>query len=143
MRVKNLALVALITTFVLIIWGAVVHNTESSLACPDWPLCYNKFFPNMEGSILIEHGHRLLATLVGILSIGIVGFSFVDRKKSESHNRLFNLSCFSLFLVIAQGALGGITVIYFVIYLDTSCCVAYYKSANSFPNVIGFFFPVS
>ncbi len=112
MRVKNLALVALITTFVLIIWGAVVHNTESSLACPDWPLCYNKFFPNMEGSILIEHGHRLLATLVGILSIGIVGFSFVDRKKSESHNRLFNLSCFSLFLVIAQGALGGITVIY-------------------------------
>lgn len=112
MRVKNLSLVAVITTFFLIIWGAVVHNTESSLACPDWPLCYNSFFPNMEGAILIEHGHRLLATLVGIFSIGLVFFSSHERKKSESHAHLFKISCLALFLVIAQGALGGITVIY-------------------------------
>jgi protoheme IX farnesyltransferase len=112
MRVKNLSLVAVITTFVLIIWGAVVHNTESSLACPDWPLCYNQFFPKMEGSILIEHGHRLLATLVGILTIGLVAFSYSDRKKSDAHFHLFKISAFALFLVIAQGALGGITVIY-------------------------------
>jgi protoheme IX farnesyltransferase len=112
MRVKNLSLVAVITTFVLIIWGAVVHNTESSLACPDWPLCYDRFFPKMEGAILIEHGHRLLATLVGIFSIGLVILSSFERKKSEAHARLFKTSCFALFLVIAQGALGGITVIY-------------------------------
>lgn len=112
MRVKNLSLVAVITTFVLIIWGAVVHNTESSLACPDWPLCYNQLFPKMEGSILIEHGHRLLATLVGIFSIGLVWLSSLERKKSEEHNRIFKMSCLALFLVIAQGALGGITVIY-------------------------------
>ena len=112
MRVKNLSLVAVITTFVLIIWGAVVHNTESSLACPDWPLCYNNIFPKMEGAILIEHGHRLLATLVGVFAIGLVGFSFFERKKSDLHLHLFKISCFALFLVIAQGALGGITVIY-------------------------------
>ncbi|MDO9181618.1 MAG: heme o synthase [Bacteriovorax sp.] len=112
MRVKNLSLVAIITTFVLIIWGAVVHNTESSLACPDWPLCYNSFFPKMEGAILIEHGHRLLATLVGIFTIGLVVLSFIERKKSVSHKYLFKISCLALFLVIAQGALGGITVIY-------------------------------
>ena len=112
MRVKNLSLVAIITTFVLIIWGAIVHNTESSLACPDWPLCYDKFFPKMEGAILIEHGHRLLATLVGIFSIALTLISFRERKKSEAHNSLFKVSCFALFLVIVQGALGGITVIY-------------------------------
>lgn len=112
MRVKNLSLVAVLTTFVLIIWGAVVHNTESSLACPDWPLCYNSFFPNMEGAILIEHGHRLLATLVGILTIGLVWFSSVERKKSSEHLRLFKFCGLALFLVIAQGVLGGITVIY-------------------------------
>ena len=112
MRVKNLSLVAIITTFILIIWGAVVHNTESSLACPDWPLCYDRFFPKMEGAILIEHGHRLLATLVGLFSIGLVWLSSKDRKKSELYSRIFNISCFALFLVIAQGALGGITVIY-------------------------------
>ncbi len=112
MRVKNLSLVAVITTFVLIIWGAVVHNTQSSLACPDWPLCYNQFFPKMEGSILIEHGHRLLATLVGIFSISLVWLSFHERKKSPEHLHVFKMSCLALFLVIAQGALGGITVIY-------------------------------
>ncbi len=112
MRVKNLSLVAVIATFILIIWGAVVHNTESSLACPDWPLCYNQLFPKMEGSILIEHGHRLLATLVGCLTIALVYLSSTERKKSEAHNHVFKMSCFALFLVIAQGALGGITVIY-------------------------------
>lgn len=112
MRVKNVSLVAVITTFVLIIWGAVVHNTESSLACPDWPMCYNSFFPKMEGAILIEHGHRLLATLVGIFSIALVAVSSIDRKKSLAHTHLFKMSCLALFLVIAQGALGGITVIY-------------------------------
>ncbi|MFA6237436.1 MAG: heme o synthase [Bacteriovorax sp.] len=112
MRVKNLSLVAVITTFVLIIWGAVVHNTESSLACPDWPLCYNKFFPLMEGAILIEHGHRLLASLVGFLTIGLVWLSSLERKKSDENQHLFKLCSLALFLVIAQGALGGITVIY-------------------------------
>jgi protoheme IX farnesyltransferase len=112
MRVKNLSLVAVFTTFVLIIWGAVVHNTESSLACPDWPLCYNNLFPKMEGAILIEHGHRLLATLVGFLTIGLTWFSSLDRKKSVEHLRLFKFCGLALFLVIAQGGLGGITVIY-------------------------------
>jgi protoheme IX farnesyltransferase len=112
MRVKNLSLIAVITTFFLIIWGAVVHNTESSLACPDWPLCYNQLFPKMEGSILIEHGHRLLATLVGFLSVLLVFFSAKERKISVNKNHVFKMSCLALFLVIAQGALGGITVIY-------------------------------
>lgn len=112
MRVKNLSLVAIMTTFVLLLWGAVVHNTESSLACPDWPLCYNKFFPQMEGAILIEHGHRLLATLVGIFTIGLVWLSSLERKKSAEHLHVYKMSGLALFLVIAQGALGGITVIY-------------------------------
>ena len=112
MRLKNLSLVNLLFTFSLIMWGAVVHNTQSSLACPDWPLCYDQVFPNMEGAILIEHGHRLLATFVGILTIGMVYFSFVERKRSEAHNHLFKASAFALFLVISQGVLGGITVIY-------------------------------
>ncbi len=112
MRVKNLSLVAVLTTFVLICWGAVVHNTDSSLACPDWPLCYNKFFPKMEGAILIEHGHRLLASLVGLFTIGLVWLSSTEKNKSEAHLHIFKISCLALFFVIAQGALGGITVIY-------------------------------
>jgi protoheme IX farnesyltransferase len=112
MRVKNLSLFTLIMTFCLIMWGAVVHNTQSSLACPDWPLCYSQVFPNMEGAILIEHGHRLLASFVGFLTILITFFTFKEKEKSPQHLHLFKSSSLALFLVIAQGVLGGITVIY-------------------------------
>lgn len=112
MRLKNLTLVNIVFTFGLLMWGAVVHNTQSSLACPDWPLCYDQFFPNMEGSILIEHGHRLLASLVGFLTILMVAFSYPKRKNSQEELHLFKASAMALFLVIAQGVLGGITVIY-------------------------------
>lgn len=112
MRVKNLSLITLFFTFALITWGAVVHNTQSSLACPDWPLCYDQIFPQMKGAILIEHGHRILATIVGFLTIGLVFFSYLERQKSKNNQHLFKVSTLALFLVIAQGILGGITVLY-------------------------------
>lgn len=112
MRLKNLTLLNIVVTFVLLMWGAVVHNTQSSLACPDWPLCYNQFFPNMEGAILIEHGHRLLASLVGLFTIGMAYYSHKEKDQSAEHLHLFKSSLFALFIVVAQGVLGGITVIY-------------------------------
>jgi len=98
MRVKNLSLVVCDHLLFPHHVGAVVHNTESSLACPDWPLCYNQLFPKMEGSILIEHGHRLLATLVGLLSIALVWLSFKEREMSEKGQHIFKVSCLALFL---------------------------------------------
>lgn len=112
MRLKNISLVTIFFTFCLLMWGAVVHNTQSSLACPDWPLCYDQVFPNMEGAILIEHGHRLLASFVGFLTILLVAVSYKNRKSTPEENHLFKASALALFLVIAQGVLGGITVIY-------------------------------
>lgn len=112
MHLKKLSLLAIITTFILIIWGAVVHNTESSLACPDWPLCYNQFFPEMKGSILIEHGHRLLASFVGLLTLLILFFSYKNYKnlKNEFNAKILKFSLLALFFVLIQGLLGGITV---------------------------------
>ena len=68
----------MLLTFALVTLGGVVHNTESSLACPDWPLCFGQVMPEMEGGVAIEHSHRLLATLVVLgvllLVLGIVRF---------------------------------------------------------------------
>ena len=109
MHTKNLSILTILVTFLLLILGGFVHNTGSSLACPDWPLCYGEVFPKMEGGILIEHGHRLLASFVGLLTIFLV-FTSYKTKKAKPH--LFNMCCLALFLVITQGMLGGITVYY-------------------------------
>ncbi len=58
----------------LIVAGGLVTSTGSGLAVPDWPTSYgwNMFtFPmkHMVGGIFYEHGHRLIASGVGFLTI--------------------------------------------------------------------------
>src|SRR5688500_20142361 len=62
------------STVLLIAAGGMVTSTNSGLAVPDWPNTYGQFmftFPmkNMVGGIFYEHGHRLIASTVGFLTI--------------------------------------------------------------------------
>src|SRR5216683_3350926 len=61
-------------TVLLVLAGSLVTSTNSGLAVPDWPTTYgwNMFaFPPSKwvGGILYEHGHRLIASTVGFLTI--------------------------------------------------------------------------
>ena len=58
-----------LATFVLIFVGGLVTSTGSSLSVPDWPLSYGQLFPPMVGGILYEHGHRMIASTVGFLTV--------------------------------------------------------------------------
>ena len=91
-------------TFVLLVMGGLVHNTRSSLACPYWPLCYGSLLPKIEGGILIEHSHRIVATTVGLLTIVLLVWLW---RRGMKWLGIAALAC-----VIAQGVLGGLTVIY-------------------------------
>ncbi|HVE69746.1 MAG TPA: COX15/CtaA family protein [Thermoanaerobaculia bacterium] len=104
-------LVAVLTLF-LIFAGAMVTSTGSGLAVPDWPTTYgeNMFtFPVSKwvGGIFYEHGHRLLASTVGFLTI--IQAVWLQRRESKKFVR--RLGWLSLGAVCVQGALGGITVL--------------------------------
>ena len=68
---RRFAAAAAVLTVVLIVAGGVVTNTDSGLACPDWPTCFGTVAPRMVGNVAVEHTHRLLATLVGLFSIAL------------------------------------------------------------------------
>jgi cytochrome c oxidase assembly protein subunit 15 len=93
---------------VLLMAGALVTSHDAGLAVPDWPLSYGSLLPPMVGGIFWEHGHRVIATIVGILTIVLA----VWLAKSEPRRWVRNLGWTALGLVIAQGVLGGVTVKY-------------------------------
>ena len=93
-------------TFFLIIAGALVTSHDAGLATPDWPLSNGQFFPKMVGNLFWEHGHRMIATTIGLLTIGLVIYVRVKEKRQWVQR----LGVFALLTVIAQGLLGGLTV---------------------------------
>ncbi|MGH9797394.1 MAG: COX15/CtaA family protein, partial [Candidatus Polarisedimenticolia bacterium] len=65
------AVVCAAATAGLLLAGALVTSTGSGLAVPDWPLSFGQVLPRMEGGVLYEHGHRLVAAAVGLLTVGL------------------------------------------------------------------------
>ncbi|MCX5745036.1 MAG: COX15/CtaA family protein [Proteobacteria bacterium] len=99
------AKLAALATFALLVIGGTVNPTGSSLACPEPTLvCHGQLFPPMVGGVFYEHGHRLAAMTVGLLQIALTYLLFTRRPY------LRRLAFLLLGLVVAQGALGAITV---------------------------------
>jgi len=94
-------------TFILVIAGGLVTSTGSGLAVPDWPLSFGQLFPRMEGGVLYEHGHRLVAATIGLLTIGLV----VLARRLEPRRWVRGVAWAALGAVILQGVLGGTTVL--------------------------------
>jgi len=97
-----------IMTFFLLCAGALVTSTGSGLAVPDWPLSFGGFFPKMVGGVFYEHGHRLVAGTVALLTAGLVFLTW----KKEPRRWVRLLSIAALLAVILQALLGGITVLF-------------------------------
>jgi cytochrome c oxidase assembly protein subunit 15 len=102
-------------TVLLLLAGSLVTSTESGLSVPDWPTTYgwNMFtFPPSKwvGGIFYEHGHRLIASGVGLLTIALAVWLGLQ----EPRRWMRWLGVTALVTVVAQGLLGGLTVLYFL-----------------------------
>jgi cytochrome c oxidase assembly protein subunit 15 len=79
----------------------------------------------MVGGIFYEHGHRMVATFVGLLTTILAFWLW----KKEKRKWVRSLGIIALVAVIAQGVLGGLTVLFL---LPTPISVAHATLAQSF-----------
>lgn len=98
------------STLGLIFVGGMVTSTSSGLSVPDWPLSYGTLFPPMIGGVFYEHGHRMVAASVGFFMLSLV----IALSWSEQRKWVKILGGASLLIIILQGILGGITVLFFL-----------------------------
>ena len=131
--------VVAICTLFLVVAGGLVTSNDAGLSVPDWPLSYGKLMPPMEGGIRYEHGHRMVATTVGLLTIILAVWLW----RSETRRWMRRLGLIALAAVIAQGLLGGATVIYMLpkpvsishaclaqLFFSTTVLIALFTSAG-------------
>lgn len=98
-------------TFILIIAGALVTSNDAGLSVPDWPTSFGTFrMPRMVGGVKFEHGHRIVAGTVVILTIILAVWLW----RSEPRRWVRRLGAISVLTIMAQAILGGITVLFFL-----------------------------
>lgn len=100
--------ITVVWTLALLLLGSVVHATESSLACPDWPTCFGTLTPQMKGGVFWEHLHRLVAGGL-ILVFGVTAYLTWKRTVPGSWIRYGGVAGIALLLV--QSVFGGLTVL--------------------------------
>ncbi|MCA1559694.1 MAG: COX15/CtaA family protein [Acidobacteria bacterium] len=112
---NRFAILVAASTVLLIAAGGMVTSTGSGLSVPDWPNTYGWFmfsFPleKMVGGIFYEHGHRMIASAVGFLTIILAAWTWWV----EPRRWVRRLAVAALAAVILQGLLGGITVLFYL-----------------------------
>src|SRR5215470_14982110 len=111
----------------LIVAGALVTSNDAGLSVPDWPTSFGSIYkmPRMVGGILYEHGQRMIAEFVGLLTIVLAVWTW----RVEKRRWMRWLGLAALGTVIMQGVLGGITVLF---YLPPAVSSAHAALAQTF-----------
>jgi heme a synthase len=125
LALHRFAVVVAAATFILIFVGGLVTSTGSALAVPDWPLSFGTLFPKMQGGVLYEHGHRMVAGTVAILTLALAIWAW----RSERRAWVRYLAAAAFGLIIVQAVLGGLTVL---LLLPLPIAVAHAATAQAF-----------
>lgn len=117
------SILSVLAAVALIGWGGFVTSIDAGMAVPDWPASFGSFDPFKTGfhdpsdpaaqwwhqvPILAEHGHRLLGMLMGILTVILAFWTW----RKDPRRWMRHLGFIALALVIVQGVLGGLRVVW-------------------------------
>jgi heme a synthase len=106
--IKRLALLTVLLTYLLIVFGGYVASSKSGMGCgPEWPLCNGEIVPAFHGETLIEFTHRVIGAILGIISFVL----FAKILRTEVSPSVRTVGYWMLFLLIIQVLLGALVVL--------------------------------
>jgi len=122
----RLALLALIMATIVVVLGAFTRLVDAGLGCPDWPTCYGHVWvPNEAHEIEAanqlfeqtpveahktwpEQIHRIFASTLGLVILGIFGIAYNARKNSQPLRSVLILLVVLVSGVVARVIIGDI-----------------------------------
>ena len=117
-RIEKLTLYSLV---LLLLWGNMVSGLGAGLACPDWPLCFGSFFPEINFPIFMEHGHRVLGLFVTIF------FALLARKRLKFYKGRYKLIPIICSILLAVQIIAGALVV--ILQLETNITTFHFANA--------------
>jgi heme A synthase len=104
---RAFTLAAAAAAFLVVVLGSWVRINGAGMSCPDWPLCHHALVPLLDGAVVLEWSHRLLAVLDALLVVGALWTGWRARRRVAGVGPVlgFITAVFAL-----QIALGGLTV---------------------------------
>ena len=104
---RGFALAGVVLAFALSLLGSWIRINGAGLSCPDWPLCHGALIPALEGRVVLEWTHRLLAFVEAFVVLGAI----VTGLRERGHVAGVSAALWALGIVFAfQVSLGGLTV---------------------------------
>lgn len=99
-------------TVLLLIAGALVTSNQAALSVPDWPKSFGTWTPPMVGGVFYEHSHRVIAGVLGVLTLILAILIWVK----EERRWLRWFAVIAVGGIVAQAILGGQVVIQLLHY---------------------------
>lgn len=108
---QRLAVANAVLALVLVAIGGAVRATDSGLACPTWPGCFSAgdFLPPAGLNVWLEHTHRLVAGVVGIM-VAVQAIWAIARYRSSGW--ILWPAVIAAVAVVVQAGLGALVVLH-------------------------------
>ena len=110
--VHRFAVFTVCWTILLLIAGALVTSNDAALSVPDWPKSFGTWTPHMVGGVFYEHSHRVIAGVLGVLTLILAVAIWVK----EERRWLRWFAVIAVGGIVAQAILGGQVVIQLLHY---------------------------